>query len=134
MPRFYVDATVHHAVPGDADRLTRVAGADGAVNLEAEREKRRRYPDGLAPWRVEPFALETYGRLGRDALVLLRRLARAQAARLGEGADDAAGALVLRWACRLSVALHRANAEALRRCLGTVVVKGATDLAAALAG
>ena len=81
-----------------------------------------------------PFALETYGRLGRSALLLLRRLARAQAERLSEGAEDAAGALVLRWACRLGVALQRANAEALRRSLGDDAAKGAVDFAAALAG
>ena len=48
----------------------------------------------------------------------LRKLARAQAQRLEEGADEAAGALTLRWVCHLSVALHRANAEALRTALG----------------
>ena len=134
VPRLYVDVTVRHAVPGDSDRLERAAAADGAVNLEAEDAKRRRYPDGLAPWRAVPFALETYGCFGSSALAQLRRLARAQAERLGEDAAAAAGALLLRWACRLGVALQRANAEALRRCLGADVTKGVADFAAVLAG
>ena len=134
VPRLYVDVTVHHAVPGDSDRLARAAATDGAVNLEAEAAKRARYPDGRTPWRVVPFAVETYGRLGRAALLQLRRLARAQAERLGEDAAGVASTLVVRWACRLSVALQRANAEALQRCLGADAAKGAVDLAAALAG
>ena len=64
----------------------------------------------------------------------LRRLARAQAERLGEDAAAVAGTLVFRWACRFGVALQSANAEALRRCLGADVAKGAADLATVLAG
>ena len=118
VPRVFLDITVRHAVPGSGPRLARAAAHDGAVNREAEADKRSRYPDGRAPWRVVPFALESYGRLGRTALLHLRKLARAQAQRLEEGADEAAGALTFRWGCRLSVALHRANAEALRTALG----------------
>ena len=133
VPRLYLDVTVRHAVPGSGPRLARAAALDGAVNREAAADKRSRYPDGRAPWRVVPFALETYGRLGREALLHLRKLARAQAQRLDEGADAAASALTLRWGCRLSVALHRANAENLRTALGTKGVKW-LDLAADLAG
>ena len=133
VPRLYLDVTVRHAVPGNAPRLARAAALDGAVNSEAEADKRTRYPDGRAPWRVVPFALETYGRLGRTALLHLRKLARAQAQRLDEGADEAASALLLRWGCRLSVALHRANAEALRSALGKTQA-GQLDLREDLAG
>ena len=59
--------------------------------------------------------------MGRAALAHLRKLARTQAQRLEEGADEAAHTLALRWGCRLSVALHRANARNLRRCLGADV-------------
>ena len=114
----YLDVTDRHAVPGRGARLARAAAHDGVVNREAEADKRSRYSDGRAPCRVVPFALESYGRLGRTALLHLRKLARAQAQRLEEGADEAAGALTFRWGCRLSVALHRANAEALRTALG----------------
>ena len=106
------------AVPGSGPRLAQAAAHDGAVNKEAEATKRLRYPDRQAPCRVVPFALETYGRLGRTALLHLRKLARAQAQRLDEGADGATSALLQRWGCRLSVALHRANSEALRSALG----------------
>ena len=133
VPRLYLDVTVRHAVPGSGPRLARAAALDGAVNREAEADKRSRYPDGRAPWRVVPFALETHGRLGRTALLHLRKLARAQAQRLDEGADEATSSLLLRWGCRLSVALHRANAENLRTALGTEGVK-CLDLEADLAG
>ena len=93
--------------------MTRATTHDGAVNREAE----ARYPDGSAPRRVVPFALDSYGSLGRTALTL-RKSAHAQDQRLEKGADEAAGALTLRWSCRLIVALHKANAEALRTALG----------------
>ena len=66
-----------------------------------------------------PFALETYGRLGRSALAHLRRLARDRASNLEEGGDAAASALVARWGARLSTALHRANAAKIKHALGT---------------
>ena len=133
VPRLYLDVTVRRAVPGSGPRLARAAALDGAVNHEAEADKRSRCPDGRAPWRGVPFALESYGRLGRTALLHLRKLARAQAQRLDEGADTAASALTLRWGCRLSVALHRANAEGLRTALGVDAARW-KDLAADLAG
>ena len=79
------------------------------------------------------MALDTYGRHGREALQHLRLLAKRQAQSLDEGADHAASALVQRWACRLSVALHRANAENLRNSLGDDVVRQQAELAAELA-
>ena len=58
VPRAFVDVTVLYSVPGDAARLTTAArGGGGAVNREGEAEKKRRYPDGRAPWEVVPFAL-----------------------------------------------------------------------------
>ncbi len=119
VPRAYFDVTVHHSVPGDAARLATASNLDGAFNREAEGEKCHRYPDGHTPWRVVPFALETYGRLGRSALAHLRRLARDRASNLEEGGDAAASALVARWGARLSTALHRANAAKIKHALGT---------------
>ena len=135
-PRVFVDVTVRHGVPSAGERLARAAARNGAVNNEAEAAKRSRYPDGRAPTRVVPFALETYGRLGRTALLHLRQLARAQAQRLEESADEAASTLTLRWGCRLSVALHRANAEALRAAFGkqAATENSKNNLATDLAG
>ena len=85
---------------------------------EAEGDKRRRYPDGHTPFRVVPFAVEHFGRLGQTALKHLRELARERAAHLEEGGDEAASALLQRWAGQLSTALWRANARLLRSALG----------------
>ena len=135
VPRSYFDVTVRHSVPGDPRRLAAAALYDGAVNQEAEADKRSRYPDGQTPWRVIPLALETNGRHGRAALKHLRRLARQQASALEE-ADGvhAASALVLRWGCRLSVALQRSNAARLRSALGAGARDIGRSFAAALAG
>ena len=75
-PRLFLDVTVHHTAPGDTTRLARAADSDGAVNQEAENEKRGRYPPGQTPWKVVPLALETYGRHGKVALKHLRSLAK----------------------------------------------------------
>ena len=117
VPGLYLDVTVRRGFPSNAERLARASKKPGATNKEAEQDKRDRYPSGRAPWKVVPLALETYGRHGVAALAQLRKLARDQAARLEEGREAAASALLLRRGCRLSVALHRANAANLRRAL-----------------
>ena len=135
-PRSFLDVTIHHSVPGDGPRLSAAAQHPGAVNREAESEKRRRYPDGRAPCRVVPFALETYGRVGPSALKHLRQLARARAQDLPEGGSDAvASALLQRWGAQLSCALHRSNAERVRSALGEseVAKLRGQDLASELA-
>ena len=136
VPRAFVDVTVHHSVPGDAARLAAAARGGGTVNKEAEAEKRRRYPDGRAPWEVVPFAVETYGRLGMASLKHLRSLARARAQELPEGGEESASALLQRWAARVSAALQRSNARRLRSSLGAVEPARlrARVLAEALAG
>ena len=95
VPRQYLDVTVRHSVPGDAARLRSASGHDGAVNREAEVDKRSRYPDGRSPFRVLPIALESFGRFGRTALLHLRSLAKQQAQRLVEGGAEAVSSLVL---------------------------------------
>ena len=115
----YFDVTVRYSVPGDAAALAAAAGRDGAVNAEAEADKKRRYPSGRAPWGMVPLALETGGRHGQAALRHLRELARGEAALLGEAdAPAAAGALVTRWGRELSASQHRAKARQLRTALG----------------
>ncbi len=123
VPKLFLDVTVRHSVPGEGERLARAARTDGAVNLEAEREKESRYPAARAPHKVAPLAVETFGRHGKQALKYLRKLARKKAETLDEGGDQAVSALVLRWGCQLSVALQRANAANLRRSLGAQEVK-----------
>ena len=103
VPREYFDVTVRCPVPTHRQRLTMAADHDGALNKEAEREKRARYPDGRTPYRH-----------GRAALLHLRKLARARAASLEEGGDAAVLALMQRWSARLSIALHQSNAALLR--------------------
>ena len=53
--------------PRDAPIVVLAEGIDHAVAAEAESEKRRRYPAGQTPWRAVPLAVETGGRLGKDA-------------------------------------------------------------------
>ena len=134
-PRLLLDVTMRHAIAGDAHRLDRAANDDGAVVKETEHDKHTRYPAARAPYKLVPLAVDTYGRRGREALHHLRLLAKRRAQALdGDGdSDRAASTLVLRWACRLSVALHRANAENLRKSLGHDVVRQRAELAAELA-
>ena len=105
-------------MPGDAARLAAAARSDGAVNTEAEGYKRARYPAEACPWRLVPLAHETYGRLGTAALKHLRLLARTEASGDRERSKWEAHALQARWASRLSVALHAANARCARSALG----------------
>ena len=134
VPREYFDVTVRYPVPTDRQRLTAAADHDGAVNKEAEREKRARYPDGRTPYRATPLALETGGRHGRAALLHLRKLARARAASLEEDGDAAASALMQRWGARLSVALHQRNTALLRSATGSEKKTGGRELTYVLAG
>ena len=134
-PRLFFDVTVRYCVPGAVDALTAAAGSNGAVNAAAEADKRRRYPEGQAPWGMVPLALETGGRHGLAALQHLRRLAREQAALLGEeGSQAAAGALVARWGRELGTTLQRATARQVRAALGVDRAAGAAALRVAMAG
>ena len=135
IPRTLIDVTVRYSVPGGERQLADAARGPGAVNHTAELDKRLRYADGRTPWQVVPFAVETCGRLGPAALKHLRGLARARAQGLADGGDAAVSALLLRWAARLSTALHRSNASRLRSALGAAepARQRARDLAADLA-
>ena len=134
--RAFIDVTVRHSIPSDAARLAAAARGGGAVNREAEADKKRRYPDGRAPWDVIPFALETYGRLGSAALSHLRSLARTRAQEAGAESVEYASVLLLKWSARISAALQRSNARRLRSALGAVkpARRRARELAESLAG
>ena len=110
--------TVRHSIPGNEARLRTASRADGAVNAEAETDKATRYPESACPWRMVPLAHETYGRIGTKALAHLRKLARAEVAKARGHEVWGTHNLLVRWGVRLSVALHRANARALRRATG----------------
>ena len=112
-PRLFFDLTVRHGVPGTEEGLRAAAQTAGFVNNSAELDKKRRYPEGVTPWRALPVAVETFGRLGRAGLADLRELARAETAKVGGDAVWTTHAFLQRWCARLSVALHRANARAL---------------------
>ena len=136
IPRAFIDVTVRHSIPSDAARLAAAARGGGAVNREAEADKKRRYPDGRAPWDVIPFALETYGRLGSAALSHLRSLARTRAQEAGAESVEYASVLLLKCSARISAALHRSNARRLSSALGALepARRRARELAEFLAG
>ena len=100
-------------------RLAAAARSAGAVNKEAEGDKRDRYPNDRVVWPARAFGMETFGRVGISALRLVRKLARAcsVSAELAD-AEALPSRLLLQWGCRLSVALQRANVRNLHRCLG----------------
>jgi len=107
--RHFVDVTIRH--PRAQKYLAAAARTDGAAAAEAERGKRIRYPaladQGLAA--VRPFAVESFGRLGEEALAVLGDARQRVAERLGR---RAAGSVASRWfgllQCQLVLAQHEA--------------------------
>ena len=97
--------------------LHAAADADGAAAAGAAVGKHRRYPAWLLPGgRLVPFAVETFGRWGAEALEWLRSAADAVAE--SDPQVAAAGhwgkvALLNAWHTRLSVALQKGNAACL---------------------
>ena len=90
--------------------MRQAAARDGAAATMAPEAKRLRYPalpaDGLLA--VEPFCVETYGRLGVDAIRLLRAARQRVAEREGGHLRGWAGtALFQRWLSLLSCELQR---------------------------
>ena len=107
--RHYADVTVRH--PRANRYRRRAAREDGYAARCGEADKLAAYPAvpdaGLDT--VQPFALESFGRLGPAALSLLRSLRQ----RLAEAAPALRGwagrAVQERWHAQLSVALHTAQ-------------------------
>ena len=107
--RHFVDVTVRH--PRALKYRTAAALADGAAAAEAERTKRVRYPAladrGLAA--VRPFAIESFGRFGEEALAVLGEARHRVAARSGRRVS---GSVASRWfgllQCQLVLAQHEA--------------------------
>ena len=79
-----------------------------------EEKLNRQYAGRLPQAHLVPLVAESGGRWHPEAESLLRQLARAYVRRTAGLGDSALGAVVSRWACRLSATLLRGNAAALR--------------------
>jgi hypothetical protein len=114
----YVDVTVRH--PRAQKYRAQAAVRDGAAAKAAERAKRLRYPAvasaGLLP--AEPFAVETFGRIGPASLQLLH-CARQRRVEADASLRGWAGcALFQRWLCVVSVSLQHALFDSARAAWG----------------
>ena len=127
-PLVYGDVVVAH--PEGSAYLHAAADRDGAAASGAADGKHRRYPAWALPGgRLVPFAVETFGRWGLEALEWLRGATDAVAETDPQVA--AAGhwgkvALLNAWHTRLSVALQKGNAACL---LQAGKVRNAADFA-----
>jgi hypothetical protein len=107
-----VDVVVTH--PASLSRRARASRELGSEAKVAAAGKRSTHGVGAVGHTFEPFALESYGRLGLDALKVLQAWADSAS---GGGLFDRAGYLV--WIKReLSVALMKGNARIFRRYVG----------------
>jgi hypothetical protein len=107
-----VDVVVTH--PATFSSRARACREPGAAAKVAAQGKRAKHGVGAVGHTFVPFALESYGRLGLDALALLNDWA--DTASSG-GLFDRGGYLV--WIKReLSVALIKGNARIFRHCVG----------------
>ena len=110
-----VDVVITH--PASRTLRGRASRTPGAAARVAEENKRRSHAaGGTRGYRFVPFAIETYGRLGRAAVEVL-----------GEWADAAAGSgafdrdAYLTWVKReLSVTLVRGNARLFKKFVGVL--------------
>ena len=129
-PLVYGDVVVTH--PEGSAWLHAAADSDGAAAAGAADGKHRRYPAWLLPGgRLVPFAVETFGRWGSEALEWLRGAVDAVAE--SDPQVAAAGhwgkvALLNAWHTRLSVALQKGNAACL---LQAGRIRGAADFVGA---
>ena len=109
-----IGAVITH--PASESMRRRASNEPGAARVAAERKWSECSETGARGHRFVPFAMETYGRLGKAAGELLREWA-ADAA--GAGAFDRAAHLT--WMKReLSVVLERGNARLFQRFVGVL--------------
>ena len=125
-PLVYGDVVVGH--PEGAAYLQAVADSDGAAAAGAADGKHRRYPAWALPGgRLVPFAVETFGRWGKEALDWLRGAVDAVAEvdpQVAAAGHWGKVALLNAWHTRLSIPLQKGNAACL---LQAVRVRGAAD-------
>ena len=120
--RRFADVTVRHP---RANRYWRVAAdEDGHAAIVGERSKTERYPAvpdaALLP--VEAFGVETFGRLGPQALDVLRSARGRVVERLAPSQRWVGAALHARWLGQLSVALLCGLFDAALGSWGALVV------------
>jgi hypothetical protein len=110
-----VDITVTH--PASATMRGRASKVPGAAAKAAEDSKHRSHArDGTSGYRFVPFAVESYGRLGSEAIELLNDWATSAAS---GGFYNRTAYLV--WIKReISVALIKGNARLFRRFVGVL--------------
>ena len=110
------DVTVVTALRKDRAFVAAGAQEPGFAGRRAhERKLHEQYAARLPGARLVPLVVEVGGRWHASVPPLLRRWARAYVARAPGLGPEAAGLAVARWAARLSAALLRGNAAALRR-------------------
>ena len=123
-PVRFADNRVTH--PLARSHVREAARADGAAARRGERDKHYRYGRG-----VVALLTETYGRLGPEALHWWRGLAKQVAEAdplLRDRGKWAVAGLLSQWWAESSVALQRANADALLASLGDTATGGPAAL------
>ena len=120
--RHHADVTVRH--PRAQRYVADAARQDGYAAHIGEIDKLERYPahPGAGLDAVEPVAVETFGRLGPLAVLLLRAARQRLEARTGPASFWLAGALHARWLAQFSVALQAGLFDAVSACAGAVGV------------
>ena len=117
-PKTWVDCV--HPFPSAPSHRGGAAVENGYAAAQAEADKHGRYPPGRADGQLVAFAQELYGRYGDEALRFLRRAAGRACTRTSAlavlGEEGPPG--VLSWLQKLSCALQRKNAAALRAAAG----------------
>lgn len=110
-----VDISVIH--PAASSHRDTAAAAAGNAAAKRDREKRQRYqladPTGYA---FTPFSVESYGRLGKPAMAILKQLAD----NAGSAGSVRTGDFITNALREISVALVRGNHLMFRRCQGNM--------------
>jgi hypothetical protein len=122
-----IDVSIIH--PAASTYVRQAAGTDGAAAATRDQAKRARYqlanPDG---YDFTPFSVETFGRIGKPAMVLINDLATAASASGSLHKDD----FVTNALRDLSIALCRGNGVMYKRSMTTLARVSGTCLRAGL--
>ena len=118
--RHHVDVTLRH--PRAARYVAEAAERDGFAARTGDADKLDRYPAipaaGLEA--VQPFSIESFGRLSSGATTLLRACRRRSEERVGASSSWIASALHARWLAQVNVALNLGYFDGVKACLGVV--------------
>ena len=104
--------------------MPRASEQDGYAAAYGEEDKLARYPavPAAALEAVQPFAVETFGRLGSLASALLRECRGRIMERIGASNFWLGHALQARWLAQINVALQNGLFDSVCACAGTVGV------------